>query len=162
MGYFQTIFEALNKSKIKYLVVGGVAVNIHGYLRFTGDIDILLLLEEKNLEKMDKTMKKLKYQERLPVTITDLKNHAQVRKWIKEKNMTAYSYSPPVDNPLIIDILAEESLKFEKYAKNKIRKKFQNTVIPIVSIDDLIYMKKKANREKDIQDLENLIQLKDL
>ena len=59
MGYFEKVFRALNKEKVKYIVVGGVAVNLYGYARFTGDIDILLLLEEGNLEKMDRVMKKM-------------------------------------------------------------------------------------------------------
>ncbi len=61
MRIFEKIFKEFNKTKIKYLVVGGVAVNLYGYARFTGDLDILLLLDKKNLEKMDKIMKKLNY-----------------------------------------------------------------------------------------------------
>jgi DNA polymerase II small subunit/DNA polymerase delta subunit B len=41
MGNFEKIFRSLNKAKVRYLVVGGVAVNIYGYPRFTGDLDIL-------------------------------------------------------------------------------------------------------------------------
>lgn len=51
MNIFQKVFTVFNKEKIKYLVAGGVAVNLHGYMRFTGDIDILVLLEENNLKK---------------------------------------------------------------------------------------------------------------
>src|SRR5687768_16540787 len=35
---YRDIFEAMNKAGIRYLVVGGVAVNLHGYSRFTGDL----------------------------------------------------------------------------------------------------------------------------
>ncbi len=51
MGYFEDVFRALNKAKVRYLVVGGVAVNIYGHPRFTGDIDILLLLESEQMVK---------------------------------------------------------------------------------------------------------------
>lgn len=51
MKVFEKVFRELNRTKVKYLVVGGVAVNLYGYLRFTGDLDVLLLLEEKNLKK---------------------------------------------------------------------------------------------------------------
>lgn len=53
MKVFEKVFRELNRTKVKYLVVGGVAVNLYGYLRFTGDLDVLLLLEEKNLKKMN-------------------------------------------------------------------------------------------------------------
>ena len=44
MNLFEKVFRELNKTRVKYLVVGGVAVNLYGYLRFTGDLDLLLLL----------------------------------------------------------------------------------------------------------------------
>ncbi|MBI4975417.1 hypothetical protein HZC20_01950 [Candidatus Peregrinibacteria bacterium] len=119
MKFFENVFKELNAEKIKYLVVGGVAVNLYGYARFTGNIDILLLLEKENLLKMAKVMNKLGYIERLPVSIMSLVDRKQV-------------------------------------------KKFDSISIPIVSIGDLIKMKKKANREKDIEDLKQLIKLKDL
>lgn len=41
MNPYKKVFSELQKSGVKYLVVGGVAVNLYGYSRFTGDIDIL-------------------------------------------------------------------------------------------------------------------------
>jgi len=159
---FEKIFQALNKEKIQYLVVGGVAVNLHGYIRFTGDLDLLVLLDEKNLAKLDRVMKKLGYSERLPVSVLELQDQKQVRKWLKEKNMRAYSFTPPKETLLQIDIIIEESLKFEKIAKNKSNKRMDGVTIPVVSIQDLITMKKKANRTQDLEDLKQLIELKKL
>ena len=87
MNIFERVFRELNKEKIKYLVVGGVAVNLHGYARFTGDLDILVLLEEKNLIKLDRAMKNMGYMERLPISLRLLQDQKQVRKWLKEKNL---------------------------------------------------------------------------
>jgi len=162
MNIFEKIFREFNNAKVKYLVVGGVAVNLHGYVRFTGDLDILLLLEEKNLEKVDKIMQKLGYSERLPVSIMSLKDEAQVRTWLKEKNMLAFSFMPPRDNPLQIDIIIEESMDFKKVASDRVIKKIDDVSIPVVSIDQLMKMKRKADRQQDITDLEALIKLKKL
>ncbi len=95
MNIFEKIFKNLNTAKIKYLVVGGVAVNLHGYVRFTGDLDLLVLLEEKNLEKISKVMKKLGYSERLPVSVMSLKDEKQVNEWLEKKNMKAFTFNPP-------------------------------------------------------------------
>ncbi len=162
MNIFEKIFKSFNSEKIKYLVVGGVAVNLHGYIRFTGDLDILLLLKEKNLEKVDKVMRKLGYSERLPISILSLKDKKQVKEWLEKKNMQAFSFMPPKNNPLQIDIIIEESLAFEKIVENKVIKKIENVSIPVVSIDQLIKMKRKADRQQDITDLEALIQIKNL
>jgi len=91
-----------------------------------------------------------------------LKDIEQVKEWLKKKNMKAYSFMPPKENPLQIDIIMEESLKYDKIAANKVNKRFDNVVIPVVSIDDLIKMKRKADRQQDLIDLEALINLKKL
>lgn len=162
MNIFEKIFKNLNDAKIKYLVVGGVAVNLHGYVRFTGDLDLLVLLNEENLSKLDRVMKKLDYGERIPVSVLELKDNKKVKQWLEQKNLKAYSFFPPKTDLLQIDIIIEESLEFEKFNKNKVIKKIDNTNIPIVCLADLIKMKKKANREQDILDLKSLIELKNL
>lgn len=162
MNLFEHIFRELNKAKVKYLVVGGVAVNLYGYLRFTGDLDLLLTLNKENLSKMDKIMKKLKYSERLPVSIFALSDEKQMKKWLKEKNLRAYTFNPPKNNPLQIDIIIEDSLKFGSYEKKKNVKMMGSLKIPVVSIEDIIKMKKRANREKDILDLKVIKYLSEL
>lgn len=162
MNLFEKVFRELNNAKVKYLVVGGVAVNLYGYLRFTGDLDLLLFLDKGNLEKMDKVMKKMKYSERLPVSVLTLGDQVQVKKWLKEKNMKAYTFNPPKNNLLQIDIIIEDSLKFEVFNKKKNIKKMGSLKIPVVSIKDVIKMKKKAHRDKDMIDLEVLSYLSKL
>lgn len=162
MGNFEKIFRSLNKAKIRYLVVGGVAVNIYGYPRFTGDLDILLLLEKDNLEKMENVMDELGYKTRLPVDIKELQDHKQVKKWLKEKNMTAFVFFPSGENFLMIDVLVEDSLKFQEAEENKVIKKFDDVKIPVIAIDKLIKMKKKAKRPKDLEDIDILKHLTDL
>lgn len=45
------VFEALNRAGIDYLVVGGLAVNAHGYVRMTMDIDLVVSLEPGNITR---------------------------------------------------------------------------------------------------------------
>lgn len=160
MNIYEKIFGELNKAKVKYLVVGGVAVHLHGYPRTTGDIDIIISLEEANLEKLDKIMSKLKYTPRLPVQLQVLKDKKQVRKWMEEKNLKAYTYNPPRGDFLQIDIVIEESLKFDKLYKKKKIKKMNKTVIHLIDFDDLINMKKRAKRGQDFVDIEMLLKQK--
>lgn len=162
MNLFEQIFRGLNKAKVKYLVVGGVAVNLHGFVRFTGDLDIVILLEEKNLEKIAKAMKELGYKEKLPMSVQDLQDLKLLRSWLKEKNLRAFSFFPPKDNPLQVDIIIEESLEFEELIDQKVIKKISNVSIPVISLDGLLKMKKKADRPQDKIDLEALRKIKKL
>ncbi len=49
MDSYKQVFQALEKANVRYIIVGGVAMNLLGCPRFTNDIDIVLALDEKNL-----------------------------------------------------------------------------------------------------------------
>ena len=87
MNLYKKVFKNLEKANIKYLIVGGVAVNLYGYSRFTGDIDVLLALTSTNLEKMDKLMSDLGYVERIPVNIKELGNKKKLNEFIDRKSV---------------------------------------------------------------------------
>src|SRR5690606_14700535 len=54
---FKEFIELLNEHKVKYLIIGGYAVNFHGYPRYTKDIDLWLWMSEPNIEKLIKAIK---------------------------------------------------------------------------------------------------------
>lgn len=137
-------------------------MNLHGYLRFTGDLDLLLLLNKENLAKVNKVMKKMKYSERLPVPVMELSDKKKVSNWMLKKNLKAYKFNPPPHNPLQIDIIISESLKFGQFYKRRNIKVMGRLEIPVVSLKDIIAMKKRANRDKDVIDLKVLNYMIDL
>lgn len=159
---YRKLFVALNKKRIQYLIVGGVAVNLYGYNRHTGDIDILMALDKQNLEKLALVMSRLGYVQRLPVNLIELGNKKRVKQWIKEKNMTAYTFISDTMPQLSLDILAGYSLDFQKYYKRSMVLKIWGLNVPVVSFDDLVKMKKQAGREQDLLDLKMLLELKGL
>ena len=55
---FVEILEEFHKEGIKYIIVGGVAVNLHGIPRMTYDLDILLKMTDENLEKFINLMER--------------------------------------------------------------------------------------------------------
>lgn len=162
MNPYKKIFQAFEKEKIQYLTVGGVAVNLYGYSRFTGDIDVLLALDKGNLAKVDKVMGKMGYVRRLPIEVQELNNKNNVKKWIKEKGMTAYTYISDKTPQLDLDILVDYSCSFDKFFKRKTVMEIWGMKIPVVALSDLIAMKKKAGRDKDLLDLKALLELKTL
>lgn len=162
MNLYKKIFKELEEAKINYLIVGGVAVNLYGYTRFTGDVDILLALNPSNLSRMDKLMHKLNYVERIPVNIKELGNKIKLNEFIKKKGLKAYTYISNTQPQLDIDVIVEQSVDFKDYDKGKTIIKVWDMKLPVVNIDDLIKMKKAAKRGKDLLDLEALLKLKEL
>ncbi len=137
-------------------------MNLLGYPRFTGDIDILLALDAANLERMSALMKRMGYEQRLPVSLEELGDEKKTLKIIKEKNLIAYTFNNPKEPQFGIDVIVGESLNFQKYHQRCQQMKVWDIAIPVISIDDLINMKRKANRQKDIEDLQALLELKGL
>lgn len=162
MNPYGRIFRAFNEAGLDYIVVGGVAMNLLGYPRFTGDIDILLALDAKNLKRMSKLMKRMGYERRLPIAVEELGDEKKTLKLIKEKNLIAYTFNNPKEPQSGIDVIVGESLKFTKYQKHCQRISVWDIVIPVVSIDDMIAMKRKTKRIKDVEDVKALLELKGL
>lgn len=74
------------------------------------------------------------YTPRLPVDLKSLSDDARLKDIIENKNCKAYTYNGPVESLLQIDILVEESLKFEDLYKNKIEKTFNDIRIPVIGL----------------------------
>lgn len=150
------IFKTLNENKIKYIVVGGIAVNFHGIPRATYDIDLLLYLEDKNLKKFLNLLKVWGFKPKAPVGIMDFADKKKREDWIKNKNMKAFNMINP-DWPIReIDIIINTPVDYTEAIRNAKNIKLYGIDIPTVSITDLILMKNKSNRSQDKSDIKNL------
>jgi hypothetical protein len=159
---YQALFQAFADVGLRYLVVGGVAVNLHGFPRFTGDIDILLALDEENLVRMTTLMHQRGYVERLPIDLAQFARPEKVRRWLRDKNVRAYTFQSDTQPALDVDVLVAESLAFDGLERRKTLIEAWAIPIPVASIDDLIAMKRLAARPHDVQDIEALLELKGL
>jgi predicted nucleotidyltransferase len=153
------IFRELNNKKIKYIVVGGMAVNFLGVPRATYDIDLLLYLEDKNLKKFLNLLKQWDFKPRVPVDIMDFADKKKRDDWIKNKNMKAFNLINPDWAIREIDIIIDTPVDYKKAIKSVKNIKFYNVVVPTISIDNLILMKSKSNRDQDKADIRNLRKL---
>ena len=156
---FESIFRELNSKKVQYLVIGGIAVNLHGFPRATGDLDLLILLEESNIRRFLEVVKKLKLNPRVPVKLDDFADAQMRKKWVREKGMVVFSVFDPKQPMAQIDVMIEPVVDFKKAYKSREVVKAGRLPIPVVSIPDLIRLKKKANRERDRIDIEALRQI---
>jgi len=154
--FYEDVFRALNKARVQYLVAGGVGVVLHGFPRFTADLDLIIHLEEKNIDRFFETVAKLGYRPRLPVTKEDFKNKHKRTEWIKTKNITVFSFFRSKKPMETIDLFVKEPIKFEIMAKDAEIIRVKNIAIPTVSIKHLIQLKKKAGRPEDLIDIANL------
>jgi predicted nucleotidyltransferase len=131
----------LNKYKVEYLLIGGIAVNLYGYSRTTGDMDIWINSTNENGEKLVKAVDEFGYD------ATEL----------AEKNFEELDVFFLGEPPFRIDILNKmQGLKFPaSFEKRKIVE-HEGVKIDLLSLEDLKVNKLLSGRHKDLDDLENL------
>lgn len=139
---FKEFVQLLTKHKAEYIIVGGYAVGIHGYPRFTGDLDIWLNPVEDNAIKVLKAVNEFGF------SSYGLKKED----FTKRGNVIQLGYPP-----IRIDLLTElDGVAFDDCYKNIELIELNDVILKVISYDDLVKNKKATGRYKDLDDLENL------
>ena len=159
MTQFDPIFTALQATGVRYVVVGGMAVNLHGYQRFTKDIDLVIdLIPDQSLKALE-ALDKLGYKPNLPVKLSDFADASIRGGWIRDKGMLVFQmYSD--QSRLSIDIFASYPVEFEALWSQGTKISLPAASLRIASIDHLILMKREAGRAQDLLDIEMLGKIK--
>ncbi len=160
MFFYEGILKAFQKQKVKYVLVGGFAVNLLGSMRSTADLDILVEMSDDNLKKIVKILKKYGYCVRQPVDPMKITDKEIRRHWIKNKHMKAFNFYKE-DELKEVDIIIESPVSFEEAKKSSISIKIDKLTLPVISINKLIKMKKKTGRTIDKLDIEELKKIKE-
>ncbi len=153
----EAIFKALNDAGVRYLVAGGLAVNAHGYLRYTKDVDFVIHLVPDNIERAFSALKKLGYKPNVPVTAKQFADPVQRQSWIRDKGMQVLQFWSDAHIETPIDIFVSEPFPFDEEYDRALEKPLYGTIeVRFVSIPTLIHMKEAAGREQDRIDIEHL------
>ena len=141
---------------MQYVVVGGLATVLHGYARFTADIDLVINLNQAEAEKAIKVITSLGLKPRAPVDPMQFTDEKVRESWINDKNMLVFSFFDS-DNPLmVLDVFVREPFPFEDMLNRAVYMDIGELTVPVCAINDLIEMKKKAGRPKDLEDIKYL------
>jgi len=156
----EKIFSALNAAGVRYLVVGGIAVMAHGYLRMTRDLDIVVSLDGENPAQALQVFAALGYQPNVPVELMDFVDRANRRRWQEEKGMMVYQLVSDSLEDCPIDIFVEEPIAFTEMYPARVEYELSDgLIIPVIGLKHLKQLKQAAGRPRDLLDLEELDQL---
>lgn len=139
---FKEFVELLIKNNVEYLIVGGYAVGVHGYPRYTGDLDIWLNQTSINADKILLAVNEFGFSS-LGISKED---------FIKPGNVIQLGYPP-----LRIDLLTEiDGVAFKDCYKNRKEVEIEGIIVNFIGYQDLLKNKKETGRPRDMDDLENL------
>ena len=155
MIFYEEIIREFQKQKVKYILVGGIAVNLLGGLRNTSDLDILVEMSDGNLAKVVDILVKQGYSVKQPVDPMGMADESTRREWIHKKHMKAFNFYKDEEFKEV-DIIIESPVSYEEAKKTLRHIKYEDIILPVISIAHLIKMKRKANRPIDKFDIVEL------
>jgi len=156
LASFEALAAGLDQAGVRYLVAGGLAVNVHGYLRFTKDVDLVVELVPDNIERAFTALAGLGYRPLVPIAAAQFADAAQRETWIREKGMQVLQFWSDAHRETPIDMFVREPFPFEEEYRRALVKPLGAIPVPFVSIPTLIRMKEAAGRPQDKIDIEHL------
>lgn len=154
---FELIVKALDSEGVRYLVAGGLAVNAHGVLRFTKDLDVVVQLIPENIARAFAALESLGYRPSVPVTMAQFSDKAQRQLWLEEKGMQVLQFWSEAHRETPIDIFVQEPFPFDdEYERALLKPLHETALVRFVSLSTLIAMKRQAGRPEDLADIEQL------
>ena len=134
-------------------MAGALAASLHGVVRGSLDLDIVVKFEEENLQKIEECLEDLNYTSALPVSAAEMFNFH--KSFIKKRNLLNWTFTNNNDTTKQVDIIITHDLKDMSYRKLKTK----IGVVPLISKKDLINMKRAAARPQDLEDIKALEKL---
>ncbi|MBV5260859.1 hypothetical protein FLX56_20795 [Synechococcus moorigangaii CMS01] len=139
---FREFIQLLNDNQVKYLVVGGYAVAIHGHPRYTKDIDIWVEMSEENSRKLIMVLDQFGFGS-LGITDEDFQTPDQI---------IQLGYPPSRINL----ITTPDGVNFNNCYQSKVEVSIDNMMIDFIDLENLRKNKLASGRLQDLADLENL------
>jgi hypothetical protein len=149
---------ALTRAQVEFVVIGGVAVGVHGFIRATKDLDIVPAPSPENLERLAQVLVEIEAQhvgvgdfapEEFPYDPTD---PAQLAEGANFRLETSHG---PLDIMQWVTGI-ETELAYSELAPEAIPVTFRDAQIRVCALDHLRAMKRAAGRPQDLEDLRRL------
>ena len=147
------VAKALDGARVPYALVGGFAVALHGAVRGTVDVDLVVRLREAVFQRTEKALIALGLQSRLPVTASEVFRFRE--EYLRNRNLRAWTFVNPSRPSEIVDVILSEDLDRMDVKRFTI----QSQVVRVASIADLIRMKQGTGRPQDREDVKALRRL---
>ena len=160
--FYEEVFRKLTDREVKYAVAGGVALVLHGVVRLTADLDLIVELSTENLRKFIRAINELGYKPKPPVDAEDFIDPLNRKAWKEEKGMEVFSFYHPKMPMNLIDVFVNEPIGFNEIESEIVLFKAKDIEIPVISKKHLKSLKRKANRPQDIADIEALEEIEQM
>ncbi len=134
------VCRLLNRHRVRYLIAGGVAANLHGSVRATKDVDLLVPRDVRNMTRLLEALSALPY---------------GIARELDAPAMAAKPFTIIGDDPRVDILTVAATVKFDAAYPRRITRRIGGVTVPYLNRDDLI-RSKQTGRPQDVADIEQL------
>jgi hypothetical protein len=153
---FIGLFSMLAAAKVRFVLVGGLALVLHGLDRLTADVDLVIDLSAESAQAAVQALTVAGYRPLAPVDPIALADPEQRREWQTVRNMQVFSFWDSSNTRPTIDIMLSPEVPFQELWAAASVMNLGGHQVRVASIEHLIRMKAAAGRPHDLADIERL------
>jgi hypothetical protein len=158
---FLSVLRAFQDAQIRYVLVGGLAVLLHGVDRLTADIDLIVDLAPEQASRAIETLLALGFRSQAPIDARQFADPATRARWREESSMVVLSFWDPQNRYPTVDVFADYPMDFEKLISASVLMPLSSTHVRVASVQHLIDIKRAAGRPRDLEDAARLAQMRE-
>lgn len=144
-------WKCLSNCKVEYIMVGGYATNLHGYQRYTGDMDLWIKDTIENRGNIRRAFRNCEMGDYYMMETMQI-----IPGW------TSFNLNNGLKLDLLLNVKGLEGYPFDECLKKSSKAEIDGIIVPFLHINHLIESKKAANRPKDQVDVIYLEKIKEL
>lgn len=153
---FIGVFTVLATAHVRFVVVGGLALLLHGLDRLTADVDLVIDLATDAAQDAVRVLTAAGYRPLAPVDPMSLADPQQRLAWQVERGMQVFSFWDTTNARPTIDVMLAPVVSFDALWSDAVIVDIAQTKIRVASIPHLIQLKEAAGRPRDLADVERL------
>jgi hypothetical protein len=153
---FIGLFALLAAAKVRFVLVGGLALVLHGLDRLTAAVAMVMDLSAESARTVVQALTAAGYRALAPVDPIALADPEQRREWQVQRNMQVFSFWDRTNARPTVDIMLSPEVSFEELWNAAATMNLGGHEVRVASIDHLIRMKAIAGRPQDLADVERL------
>jgi len=153
---FIGLFSLLVAARVRFVVVGGLAVLLHGLDRLTADVDLAIDLSTDATQDAVRALTQGGYRPMAPVDPMSLADPERRRDWQTTRGMKVFSFWDSTNTRPTVDVMLAPIVNFDELWAEAAVVTIGGVEVRIASVPHLIRMKEAAGRTQDLADVERL------
>jgi hypothetical protein len=153
---FLSVLASFSQAKLRYVLVGGLAVVLHGVDRLTADIDLVVDLSPAEAAKAIDLLLASGFKPGVPVDPRLFADETVRRRWQTESGMRVLSFWDPENRRPTVDLFADYPMNFETLFADSLLVALAGVTVRVASIPHMVAIKRAAGRPKDLDDAARL------